>query len=269
MTKTPIFVSDHSLGDSILTLSKDIWVKIEEEKEGKKVQTETTEPDVTDGKPISIFAIAKKHELSQVILVDSSMSSFWEAYESARKLGIQLIYGVKLAVAEDLSQKDDDSRKTESSVIIFANNTQGYYDLLPIYSQSTVEGGYYHPRTDWKNLNLKWTANLSLAFPFYSSFIARNIMKFENRAMPDYRKLGRPMFFVEEHGLPFDKTLKTSLEKYAAEQGLELTPTQTCYYYKRADALAYQTLKCIKNQSVRSKPNLDHFAVDTFCFENL
>lgn len=267
MPVQPIFTSDNSICDSILTLSKDIFKKVTEVKDGKEIVRETNEPEVKPDSPASIFAIAKCHGLEKACIVDSSMTGFWEAYKTSKALKLQLIFGLKICVTENLSKKDDASLLTDSNAIIMCKNSQAYYDIIKIVSEANVNGFYYRPRIDWTTLNAFWTDNLVLAFPFYSSFLAKNVMNNRHSAVPTLDKIKEPIFFREEHSLPFDQLLAEGLNAYCTSNGYEIMDTHTIYYYKDEDSIAYQTLKCIHNRSTLSKPELGHFGSDKFSFE--
>jgi DNA polymerase III alpha subunit len=165
-----------------------------------------------------------------------------------------------------LTKKDDEGRKSESNVIIFLNNTQGYYDAIKIYSKSWLEGFYYYNRLDWKTLKELWTPNLSLAFPFFSSFIARNTMTMAN-IVPDYN-FTNPIFFDEQHTeLPFENLLRTNMQKLVGDKHT-IIKSKSIYYNKYADIDAFMTFRCINERSTLQKPELEHFGSKTFCAED-
>ena len=69
MSIIPLFKSHYSIGKSILTLEKSA--------------------EITDSSPISIFSIAKKHDLKEITLVEDSISGFIQAYSYAKEMGIK------------------------------------------------------------------------------------------------------------------------------------------------------------------------------------
>ena len=99
----PLFKSHYSLGKSILTLSK----------------AGSSEPD----EPSSIIDIAKKLKISDVYLVDDSISGFLEAYKSCEDSKLNLRFGLRLTVCDDITNKTAESKEREHKVIIFAKNT--------------------------------------------------------------------------------------------------------------------------------------------------
>ena len=260
----PLFTTHYSKCDSILTLDGDVYKKDEK---GNK----TNEVIIDGERPVSLFAVARVHGLKELFITDNSLAGFWEAYKNAKEFGIPCYFGMKLVVCDDLKGKDDkdtsSSRDTESTVIIFLKNSEAYKDAIKLYSKAAVDGFYYQPRLDWKTLNELWTPNLMLALPFYSSFLARNLLMFGRSIQPDIEKLN-PTFFLESHDLPFDGLLKETVLNYAKETGFTVQPTHSIYYYKTVDHLAYQVLKCIDNRTTLMKPELSHHGSDQFSFES-
>jgi DNA polymerase III alpha subunit len=233
----PLFTSHYSIGKSILTLDHP-----------KKE---------TPGGSRSVFSIAEDNGLSQVCLVENSLTGFPQALSTAKDLGIQLSFGLQLSICEQ-----------NHKVIIFAKNESGAKKLNEIYSRafSSEEGCICG-----KTLLKMWTPrNLMLAIPFYDSFIYKNTMSFEN-CTPDLSGLD-PVFFIEENNLPFDGLLKEKVETYAKAFNAETQLTKSIFYEKDEDVDTLQTYKCITSRrfgkSSLSKPNLDHFGSDEFSFES-
>lgn len=271
MDAIPLFSTDHSICDSILTLSKAIY-KMEVTTNDKDEEIEKETDEVTIKPPASVFAIAKIHDIKPLYLVESSLSGFWGAYQTAKNLKIPMVFGYKVAVCGDMAVKTPDSVFSESNVIVFLKNAKGYQDLIKISSKASLEGFYYRPRIDWKVLNELWTPNLALGVPFYSSFIAKNLLRFKYCAFPNFDHIKDITFFNEEHGLPFDALITRSVKSYLNSITIgdkyPLVQAHSIYYYKDEDARALQTLKCIQKRATISKPNLDHFGSKEFSFES-
>ena len=91
----PLFKSHYSLGKSILTLAK----------------AGSSEAD----EPSSILDIAKKLKLENLYLVDDSISGFLEAYKSCEDAKINLRFGLRLTICDDIDNKTADSRGSEAN----------------------------------------------------------------------------------------------------------------------------------------------------------
>jgi len=249
MNVLPLFKSQYSLGKSILTLAN----------------TEKEKDKLDPLYPISIFDIAEKYKLEKIVLVDESISGFLEAQQTAKKRKIDFIYGLLLRCMENIESKNEASLKTISKVIVFIKNTQGYKDLIKISSLASKQGFYYKPNIDFHHLKKMWTENLLLAIPFYDSFLARNTLE-GYRCVPNF-SFTKPIFFIENSGLPFDPLLQAKVTDYVSTIGAEILPSRSIYYFKKDDFLAYLTFRCIHERTSLEKPQLDHCSSDYFSFE--
>ena len=256
-----LFATHHSIGSAILTLETDIYKKVnEKQSNGTFLQKKTKEVETKE--PVSIFAIAKKHNLNKLIVAESDISSYWKFYKGCKEFEIQGIYGIKLEIANDL-----ESDSTASNIIIFLKNSQAYYDIVMPYSMaaSTKKS----KRITWDILHQYWTPNFALAIPFYSSFIARNLMRFQHNALPNFKDIS-PTFLLQSHGLPFDEMIKEATLNWCEQNQAATEEVHQVYYYKNEDVMKHQTIQCLQKMPRTNwdKPNLDHYASDQFSFES-
>lgn len=244
-----IFTSDASLGKSILTTD-----------EAK---------DIKDDAPVSIFSIAKTHNLEQIVILDSSMVSFINCYKNAQKLGKQLIFGVKFRLVADSKDQSEGSLKTVHCINVFVKNSEGYKDLIKLYSSIHADKNrfYYYGRGDCKLIQEYWTDNLIMLIPQYSSFIANNSLNYGYHCVPEFGKI--PLTFIlEEHELPFDNILREKTIKYARENKYDILEGHSIYYFKDADSRPYQVFRSIAERTSFQKPELPYFCVNTFSHES-
>ena len=240
----PLFKSNYSIGKSILTLD-----------------APEENPDAT--KSDSILQIAKDNKLSQLVLVEDSMIGFLEAHKSCKSLGIQLIFGLRINCCN--SVESENKEQSKHKIIIFAKNDKGCKLLNKIYSKAYCDHQGY---VDCDLLLNIWNeSDLSLAIPFYDSYIYQNCFSFNN-CIPNF-SFTIPNYFIEQNNLPFDELLKEKVKKITDKNFL----TKTIYYKNKKDVFAYQTYRCITNRSFGkeqslSSPNLNHFGSDEFCWES-
>ena len=247
----PIFRSHYSIGRSILTLNP---------------------LGSSDGSgPDSIIDICHEAKLKTFYLVDDSMSGFLEAYTNSQDAGLELRFGLRVNFCNDISEKDKDTYRFESKCIVFCNNKSGYENLIKIYSTAARDGFYHTPRLDKNILNKFWGDGLTLAIPFYDSFIHKNKYSMGN-IVPDFGDIA-PSFFIEDNDLPFDDDLAESVKSYAGDE-FEVVKTKTIYYKDKSNFLDYVTFRCIssgpggQSKNTLNKPGLDHMCSDEFCFES-
>jgi DNA polymerase-3 subunit alpha len=242
----PLFKSHYSLGKSILTLAKAGSSELDE--------------------PSSIIDIAKKLNLENLYLVDDSISGFLEAYKSCEDAKLNLRFGLRLTVCDDIDNKTAESRDKEHKVIIFITNTDGYYDLIKISTLASIQGFYYYPRIDCKRLKKLWNENnLSLCIPFYDSYVFKNNLTY-SICVTDF-SFCNPTYFVEDNNLPFDEILKSKIEEIVTDKLLSVK-TQSIYYENKEDFLAYLTFRCISERTTLNKPNLNHCSSNEFSAES-
>lgn len=242
----PIFKSDFSLRSrSILTVD-----------EAKEIDNDN---------PISIVSIAKTHQISQPVFVcEDRLLSFFKCYKYFKEINIDFIYGLRLTIVNDINNKTKESLSEESKIVLLLSNVNGYSNFLKIYTKSACDGKYYGPRCSWGLLKEFWCDSLTLCLPFYDSFIHTNLLA-NSSIVPQFP--ARPVFFIEEHGLPFDNLIKEATESYALSNGYETQKTHSIYYYKSSDIVPYQVFRTMHEGSTMAMPGLDHFATDTFSFE--
>ncbi len=240
---TPCFKSHFSIGKSILTLSE------KESEEG----------------PDSIIDICKKNKLDKCVLVEDSMSGFWTAYKNLSKEKIQLIFGLRLSFVNNLNLSPEERMESSHKNIIFANNNEGYKNLIKISSVASTEFYNKEPQIDYNKLKEFWDdKNLSLAIPFYDSYLFNNSLT-EKVSIPDF--FVEPTYFEENNNHPWDAILSDNLKDFKTEK------VKTILYKNKEDFEAWQTFKCITNRSgfrARSlyAPNLEMCCSDEFCFES-
>lgn len=248
-----LWTSFYSIGSSILTL----------EEAGK----------TKDGGPDSICDIAKANGLKQITLVEDRIDGFLEAYRHLSKIGVQLVYGLRLTVVPDMSLRTDDSHRQESRVIIFIRNSQGYSDILKLWNRCWVDGYYAPPREsgygriDWHTLAQYWTPNLILALPYFSSFLAKNLLTFSS-IVPKFPVPVSDILLMKEvdSGIPFSNIIDEAVLRFATDSGARVQCVKSIYYKNKESFDAYVTYRAIVNGGRFSRPEIPNLCSDRFCF---
>ncbi len=219
------------------------------------------------GGPVSVFDLSQSVGLKEVVIADSRPDGFIQAYKVSTKLGVKFCYGLRLVVCADGDLKDEASVLSQSKVIVFAKDTEGYHKLVSIWSRAATRGFYFTARTSWTWLREQWSDHLSLALPWASSFIAKNVLSFAC-IVPDLPCT--PWVFREcETQLPFARLIDTAIDRYVKSN--PTVPTQdikSIYYARSEDFVAYQVMRAIGNRSSFAAPNVDHLSSDAFSWES-
>jgi DNA polymerase III alpha subunit len=240
----PIFRSNYSL-TSILTLDK-----------------ASPAEDRKKNRADSVFDICKDNELQDVFIADNNLSGLVEAYENSQSASLNLRYGFRVNVCNNIEDKSPESVKTEGKLILFAKD-ESFKDLIKLHNIATTAGIHDgRPRLDYSTIKTHWTKNLLMVIPFYDSFIFNNLL-YGHECIPDI-DFAKPYICIEENGLPFDNLVKNQIMSSIKYDQLE---SKTVYYNKRTDFNAYMTYRCILNRTNFQKPELSHFGSTEFCME--
>jgi DNA polymerase III alpha subunit len=241
----PLFRSNYSL-TSILTLSA---ASVSKERKSNT--------------PDSIFDICLDFDIKDVFIVDKNLTGLVEAYENSKKANLNLRFGYRVNLCQDISNKTPDSVLTESTFIIFATKNS-FLDLIKLHNISTTAGMFDNrPRLDFKTLKKEWSKNLCLAIPFYDSYVYYNLLH-GRQCVPEL-DFTDPTYFLEDNGLPFDNLLINHIQCTIKDQ--EIIQSKTIYYRDRKDFKSYMTYRCILNRTTFQKPELSHFGSQEFCME--
>jgi len=244
----PIYKSCGSIGKSILTVDK--------------------EYDIKDDSTVSIIAISKKFNLKEVIIIDDSFFLFPQIYKNFVDECTKVIFGINFIVCNDVKDKNDKSRRTESKVSILMKNSNGYQDLIKIYNaaKSVEENFYFYGRLDWKIIHSLWTDNLYMILPPYDNFIHKNLLC-NGSCVPDFKNIN-PLFTFADQDIPFDNILIPTIKEYAEIYKFDLSEVHPIYYYRRSDFETYMTFRAIDERNKFENINLDYFCSPEFCFES-
>lgn len=223
-----LFKTHYSIGKSVLTLE--------------------------EGKDRSVFSVAKKLGLSEIIILDDNLSGAAEAYFQAEKEKIPVRIGCILRHSED--------GENISNFNLIALNTQGYRDLVAISSfQETKKEKHLTTEEIKKYL----TQNLWLSIPFYDSFLFKNLLEGTSCIFDIGLK---PTLLLEDNDLPFDAILREKVLQLAEKEDLDTLDVQTCLYPDEDWFDAWQTVKTMHKRSYRggtlSCPNLDNCGSTNF-----
>lgn len=248
----PLFKTHYSIGKSILSIAP----------EG---MSEELGPD-------SVIDIAKECGIKDLFLVEDSFMGFLEARSACENSGINFIFAISLNICNDLDEIEEGDKNAPSHKInLFTKSSIGCQLLYKIYTECNCN---HNEVIDLSSIEKHWDPeHLSMAIPFYDSFIFKNLFSFDIFC-PNFSAFN-PVFFIEEKGLPYDSFLRASVESYAKNNGLKTQGTHTIYYKSKKDLDAFLSYKLICSRgsyggfkSSLEKPNIDHMSSDEFSLES-
>ena len=200
-----------------------------------------------------IFELSKKEE--RIVVVEDSLASLrkFEARLEKEDIPRPFIFGLRIKCSDD---------GESSKVIGFAKNQKGIQELKLLFTKAFVER---EGVADFKDF---MSPNIQTAFPFYDSFVHKNLHYFGNHTLP-YERLKDPIFFEEDNGHPFDFQIKKALNKL----GVKTTKAKTVLYKEKSHFPLFQCYKanCSRKLGRKSptfdRPEIDDCSSDKFCWE--
>ena len=175
-------------------------------------------------------------------------------YKACKEAGINPILGCEVYVAPT-SRFDKEAKGTDDRyyhLVLLAENNVGYANLSHIVSRGFTEGYYYKPRVDMELLEQYHEGIIALS-ACLAGEIPRNILKGDGgkakeAAMRLDSIFGHGNFFLElqDHGIPAQRTVNSSLMALSQELDIPLVATNDCHYTYADDAEAHDLLLCIQ-----------------------
>ena len=249
--------------------NKDIIPIFYSDSSGRAINVWWPEKECKPDGPQSIITLAKKAGLKEIYFVSTRMYDFVSALKLCDDNNLRLVFGLELWVCSNPTEKSEASVADESKVIVWMRNSDGYKDIIKLYSKIFTNSlnKYYHFRASWDILNEMWTANLFLTIPFFDSFFHRNTLNYGSAIIP---KFPVKLVFMREvnSGLPFAPLVDEALDNFIKDENYEVINTKTIYYADYEDAKAWIVFRSIKERSTFNKPQLDYCCSNNFCLSD-
>ena len=180
-----------------------------------------------------------------------------EFYQKAKKVGIKPIIGVEAYIAENrFDKRPGADGKNYYHLILLAETTEGYKNLIKLATAGHLEGFYYKPRID-KNILREHHEGLiglsaCLGGEVSRALLSGNDEKAKKIALEYEEIFGKGNFFleaqihphIEEQGMVTGKLIALS-----KETGIPLVATQDAHYLRSEDAGAHDVLLAVQTGS--------------------
>ncbi len=217
----------------------------------------------------NIVDLCLRYDIKDCVVIDDSISGFLALDDALKANSINFYFGLRISFVNDVLDKSEESNKSEHKNILLLKSSEGYKDLIKISSIASTDYFYNYPRLDYPTIRPYLDKSFQLAIPFYDSFLFRNKFSF-NTCIPNFNG-HKPIFFLEDHNLIYDQTLRKSVIDFAKENNYLTQEVRSVYYAKRSDFLAWQGRKVLNSHSKRrsgiTNPELPHCSSDTFCLD--
>ena len=184
-------------------------------------------------------------------------------YKEAKAQGIKPIIGCEVYVAPG-SRFDREASTGEDRyyhLVLLAENNVGYANLMKIVSRGFTEGYYYKPRVDLEILQEYHEGIIALSACLAGEvqrYIMKGLVEEAEKAALRYRDIFGPDHFyleLQDHGMPEQRTVNTSLLSMSKKLGIELVATNDVHYTYAEDAKPHDILLCIQTGKRLSDEN--------------
>ncbi|MEK7615650.1 MAG: DNA polymerase III subunit alpha [Patescibacteria group bacterium] len=177
-----------------------------------------------------------------------------EFYQKAIKAGIKPIIGIEAYVADNMYDKRPGADgKNYYHLILLAENTTGYKNLIKLTTAAHLDGFYYKPRID-KNLLARHTEGLIALSACLGGEISRALLsgndgKARQIAMQYQEMFGKGNFFIElqrHQNIEDQNTVTPKLIALARDTGIPLVVTADAHYLRTEDGHAHEVLLAVQ-----------------------
>ncbi|MDE6202431.1 MAG: DNA polymerase III subunit alpha, partial [Lachnospiraceae bacterium] len=175
-------------------------------------------------------------------------------YKACQGEGIKPILGCEIYVAPN-SRFDKELTGGEDRyyhLVLLAENNTGYDNLMKIVSRGFTEGYYYKPRVDMELLRENHQGLIALSACLAGEvqrYIQKGLIDEAKKAALKYRDcFGENNYFLEmqDHGLPEQRMVNTTLMQMSRELGIPLVVTNDVHYTYAEDVKPHDILLCIQ-----------------------
>ncbi len=175
-------------------------------------------------------------------------------YKACKAEGIKPILGCEIYVAPN-SRFDKELTGGEDRyyhLVLLAENNTGYDNLMRIVSRGFTEGYYYKPRVDMEILKEFHEGIIALSACLAGEvqrYIQKGLVEEAKKSALKYRDgVGEGNFFLEmqDHGLPEQRMVNTTLMQMSKELGIPLVVTNDVHYTYAEDVKPHDILLCIQ-----------------------
>lgn len=216
-----------------------------------------TEFSLLDGscKIKEIVARAKELGMDSLAITDHGvMYGVIDFYKAAKEVGIKPIIGCEVYVAPGsrFNKEAGQSEDKYHHLVLLAENNKGYANLMKIVSKGFIDGFYYKPRVDYEVLEQYHEGIIALSACLageVQKYLARGFYEEGKKAALKYQDIfGKGNYYLElqDHGIPEQKMVNSSLLRMSKELDIELVATNDVHYINAEDSVAHDILLCIQ-----------------------
>jgi len=240
-----------------------------------------TEYSLLDGanKLTNLVSRVKELGMTSVAMTDhGNMFGAIDFYKQMVEAGIKPIIGMEGYIHNGLTL-DDKSTKQRFHICLFAKNKKGYENLMYLSSKAYIEGMYYFPRINKKELRehseglictsaclqgeVNWHLNLA-----NDRNVKNGALGYEGAiaVAREYQDIFGEDFYLElmRHGIGDQLFIDDQILKISRETGIKIVATNDTHYTYPNDAQYHEAFMCIGMNKLYDDPNRMRHSVHEF-----
>ena len=196
-------------------------------------------------------------------------------YRACKKEGIKPIIGCEVYVApRSRHSKEGKADLSGDHLVLLVKNETGYRNLIQMVSKSFTEGFYMRPRVDMELLT-EYHEGLIALSACLAGTVPQQILAGDYEAAKEtalaYEKLfGKGNYYLEiqDHLLPDEKRVASTLRALSAETGIPLVATNDVHYLRKVDAETHTILMCIQTNHTLQEGKPIGFETEEFYYKS-
>ncbi|MCH8877775.1 MAG: DNA polymerase III subunit alpha [Chloroflexi bacterium] len=215
---------------------------------------------------------AKELNMPAVALTDhGTMFGAVHFYKAAKQEGIKPLIGMEAYLApRSMHDRDHQQDSRAAHLLLLAENSTGYQNLLKIATAAQLEGFYYRPRIDQAFLAahsdglIATTGCMSGEVP---RALAQGRQEYAEERLDWYFDVfGNDRFFFElqSHDIPELEAVNQGLFDLAPKYKARFVATNDVHYVLQEEADLQDVLLCIQTGAVRSDPDRMRMTNDSY-----
>lgn len=201
-----------------------------------------------------ISDIVEKSEYASALTDHGNMFGALEFYQGMKSTGKKPIMGCEV-YCETI-----EGEKKGRHLLLLAETTQGYYNLLKLVSKA-YENIHYKPHIKWEWMR-EYSEGIIATSACLGSEVNRLIASGEvekaRRVIEEMIDIfGKDNYFIEiqRHGIDIEEIVNPQLIAFSKEFGLKMIATTDSHYTNEEDRDAQEILLCISTKTTISNPN--------------
>lgn len=192
-----------------------------------------------------------------------------EFFAACREAGIRPVIGCELYV-DPRGHTLRDRMGRNYHLVVWAENQEGYQNLIRMVSIANTDGFYYKPRVD-HDLLARFSGGLIASSACLAGEVPSLILEGSEKEATErallYRDIfGKENFFLEvmHNSLPEQAAANKALIRMSRATGIPLVATNDAHYPEAADASWHDVLLCVQTNATVNTPNRYRFGAGDF-----